>query len=638
MLREVLAISFAVQIVLASIGRTLAAEASVPEAPKREVTIRREEGKTVAENAFLSVEFSTADKKLKTLSVTNRVTGVSTTLTGEDFVFVFQPVGEEEGRTVRSSEFSLERDFDESVGAGGKRLVFELSRSELRVRACWELTPEDWWATRWVEIHKGAGRLSKISLCEWRVLGSYGPPGPGRTVEGLGCASGLGQVAYVEDLFFGILHPAAENFARGKRISARISAFDELQEGKIFATPRFIVGAGEPGGAAQSFLRWLAKARANPPRSAILLRAGNPDRAVSAFETARELKSGGGLPIAAILLEGAREFPGAAGGAAIALRLTPAGLGLEGTQTVLCPAAVKTSKPLVETVLSWLSKGAVSIELDGFFPNCQVGEHAHPTGAGSEPAQIDALLGAIGVWRAVRRDALFSHLRGSNPSPFWLLYVDFVSPGGEERAEAAPGASESASQAGDELLERFATAIDEKLQAHRVTEMPISAFAVDDLDGGLASRASDGAFERYAWWLVARTTLRHRWDVRASDLSEERWKTLAAAFRWGASHERVFGSSRMVGGDPRRGSIYGFSAMDGGAGVLSLRNPSSEPASLERQLSSLLALSRAAAKKTYRLRGVYGHTKGLEGSWEGRATLKVELPPYGVAVLEVSQD
>ncbi len=62
-----IAIPFVVPILAAS-SDICAAEAS--ESARREVTIRREEGKTVAENAFLSIEFATADKKLRTVSRT----------------------------------------------------------------------------------------------------------------------------------------------------------------------------------------------------------------------------------------------------------------------------------------------------------------------------------------------------------------------------------------------------------------------------------------------------------------------------------------------------------------------------------------------------------------------------------------
>lgn len=649
--------------VLVAVLAPLATAAAPGGEPARGVEIRTEPEKTAIGNAFLAIEFSTEGKKLRTAAVTNRLTDLTTPLVGEDFVFVFEPQGEGPGRTVRSSEFSLAAQSEEPADGGGKRLAFDLSRDDIEVRSYVELRPDEPWATRWVEVRKGSGRLAKISLSEWRVLGSYGPPGPGRTLEGLGAPQGLGQVAYVEDLFYGIAHPGAENFARGKRISARISAFDELGGGKTFATPKCVLGAGETGGAPQAFLRWVGEHRASAPRQTILLSAEGPEGVRSALEAAAAAKAAGGPPIATVLLSGAwdaragtalpwtaldpQAFPGGwdalssearAAGVGIALRIAPPE-GRAGGAERFCPYGAEGRKRLAEAVSGWIARGVLGIELDGFRPDCAERAHGHPTGPGAEAAQMDALIGAARAWRGAKAEIQVAHLAGSNPSPFWLAHVDFLSPGGLETAAGAAAASGAGDgPSADERLERSATSIDERLQAHRPTEMPISAFAVADLDGKLASRASDAAFERYAWWLVARTALRHRWDVRPSDLSPERWKALGAAFRWGAAHERLFRSSRMVGGDARQGGIYGFSAMDGGTGVLSLRNPSPKAGALERPLSSLLAISRAASKKDYRLRGIYGETKALEGVFAGRSPFKVELPPYGIAILEVSEE
>lgn len=648
---------------LVALVLSLATSAASGAEAARGVEIRTDPGKTVIGNAFLAIEFATEGKRLRTASVANRLTDLTTSLVGEDFVFVFEPQGEGPGRTVRSSEFSLLAQSEEDADRGGKRLAFDLSRDDIEVRSCVELRPDEPWATRWVELRKGSGRLAKISLSEWRVLGSYGPPGPGRTLEGLGAPQGLGQVAYVEDIFYGIAHPGAENFARGKRISARLSAFEELGGGKTFATPKCVLGVGETGGAPQAFLRFVAERRASAPRQAILIRAESPDGVRSALDAAAASKAAGGPPIAATLLSGSwdlrsdaalpwttldpQTFPG--GWEALASSAREAGLGISlriapperraGASEVLCPFGAEGGKHLAQAVSGWVARGVVSIELDGFRPDCAEKAHGHPTGPGAEVAQMDAVIEAARAWRAAKPEILVTHLAGSNPSPFWLAHVDFVSPGGAAGAvEAEPASAAGDGPSADERLERYATAIDERLQAHRPTEMPISAFAVADLDGRLASPASDAAFERYAWWLVARTALWHTWDIRASDLSPDRWKALGAAFRWGAAHERLFRSSRMVGGDARQGGIYGFSAMEGGAGVLSLRNPSPKAGVLERPLSSLLAISRAASKKPYRLRGVYGETKGLEGVFAGRSPFKVELPPYGIAILEVSEE
>ena len=165
--------------------------------------------------------------------------------------------------------------------------------------------------------------------------------------------------------------------------------------------------------------------------------------------------------------------------------------------------------------------------------------------------------------------------------------------------------------------------------------MPMSAFVTFDIVQDRIKGQSDEVFERGAWWLAARTSLHHDWYAQASDLTLERWKILARVARWAKRHEKVFRFSRMVGGDPGRGEIYGFSAYDDGRGTLALRNPGAEARSLEISLADLLGLGDADRRLSFALRGVFGETGRLEGVWPATKSMRVELPPLKIAVLEV---
>ena len=634
-----------------------------------QVSVRIEPERAVIENSFLSVEVATVSKKVRTSSILNRITGSSTTFEGDDFVLVFT-----DGRTLKGSGLSLQNALEQTADGGGKRLTLELAGgdptaqeirdADLRLRVRIELRPGDWWATRWIEIEGKQGRLEKISLSEWRALGTYGPPGPGKTTEGLGYPQGYGQAAYVDDLFFAIEHPGAENFSRGKRIACRIAACEELAAQRTITTARFVVGVGEAGGAPKAFLRFIGERRANPPRMVFAAGGWNQKGAAPAAALEALAKAAAAVPVDSFILpEGwdlrdgsaplwtavdPARFPGGweplrsaarAAGFGFSLSFDPTGGpearitigrkgGFEGDAGRLCLAGPSYRKHVIAAFAAWAREGVDRIEVDGFRPDCGVEGHGHPVGPGAAVPQMDALIEVFKAWRKSRPGILIAHVAGSNPSPFWLEHADFVGPGGTDSGLPDDG----------EPFDRHATSIDRRLQIHRPTEMPISAFAVEDMTASLLAGTSDAAFERNAWWLVARTSLRHAWSVQAEDITPERWKVLERAARWGKTHERLFRLSRMIGGDPSRGAIYGFSAYEAGAGVLALRNPSSKAASLERSLSSLLVLSRAEQKKNYRLAGIHGETKAIEGVHAGRSTVKVELPPFAVAIFEVKEE
>jgi hypothetical protein len=619
-------------------------------------------GKAVIENAFLSIELSTAGKKLRTTSISNRLTGAVTPLEGDDFVIVLA-----DGGKVKESDLALDR--VEEVTAGGEEgLALVLTGEAIEVRMRLTMRPGEWWISRWLEIQGAKGRLAKLSLSEWRTQGTYGPPGPGKTTEGLGYPEGYGQAAYVDDLFFAIEHPGAENFARGKRIACRIPAFDELGPGKTAVSRRFVVGAAEEGGAPQAFARFIGERRANPARMLFVIDdrcSREKGGAQEAFEALVQLKTATGIPLDSMLLDEGwdlREGPaplwtrldparfpggwqpfldvGKPVGLGLSLWFGPAGgqgarekrvalgrsAGLEVNGDKLCLAGTAYRKQAIAAFSAWSANGMDLIEVEGFFPDCKCEGHGHPTGEGAAVAQMDALIENFAEWRKARRGIRIAFTAGSNPSPFWLQHADSIGRGVVAGGEAS----------GDgEPFDRRATAIDEVLQVHRPADAPFSSFVAEDLDASCLAGTSDAAFERNAWWLAARTTLLHRWCVQPSDLTPERWKVLDQAAEWAKSRQKLFRLSRMVGGDPRQKGIYGFSAFEEGVGVLALRNPAGKPGALEQSLSRLLVLSRDAGGKSYILRGVYGETKALEGIHPGRSALKVELPPLAVAIFEV---
>ena len=84
----------------------------------------------------------------------------------------------------------------------------------------------------------------------------------------------------------------------------------------------------------------------------------------------------------------------------------------------------------------------------------------------------------------------------------------------------------------------------------------------------------------------------------------------------------------MIGGDPKKGEVYGFAAFDAGAGTLALRNPSDKPRRFEGRLADLLDLSDAERRRAYQLRGVFGATKPLEGRRSATDILRIELPAF----------
>ena len=110
---------------------------------------------------------------------------------------------------------------------------------------------------------------------------------------------------------------------------------------------------------------------------------------------------------------------------------------------------------------------------------------------------------------------------------------------------------------------------------------------------------------------------------------------LARTARWAKQHESTFRFGRMVGGNPAKGEIYGFSSFDGSRGTLALRNPDDKSHNIHGTLADLLLLPDATVARSLRLDGIYGKTKSMEGSHQADSSLALELPALEIALFEV---
>ncbi len=623
-------------------------------------------GQAIISNRYLSLEFSLAQGRARIARIKNLRTGKSINVDGEDFTMRFA-----DGHTVKSTEFQLTKPSEVTIEPDAKQLVLELSREALRVRMVTEMRASEWWATRWLEITGSRHQLANVGLARWRAAGASGPSGPGKPVGSLGYPSGCGQIVYFNDLFLGIAHPGAENFAGGGYISCDLPASDQIGEGIVVRTRKMVVGSGDAGAARRAFLGYIDATRAVPARMIFLVNDwywNNKDKPVEALEALAEMKKATRVPIDSFTLDDGWDFdwddatgiwgrlnrtrfPGGweslrtAGRAAdigVSLWFGPIGgyrdrpkriefarkMGFELNGDRLCLAGTHYRAHVIDSFSGWAAQGMDYIKVDGFWPDCQIPGHGHPVGQGGAIAQMDSLMEVFAAWRRVRPNLVVGYTSGSNPSPFWLQHADFVWRGGSDDSHAGAG----------EPFDRHNTFLDICLQAHRSTEMPVSAFVTFDIVQGRIAGNRDDVFERGVWWLAARTSLHHDWYIQASDLTQERWKVLARAAAWAKSHEKLFRWSRMIGGDPAQGEVYGYAAFDDGRGVLALRNPSSEPRTFQGSLASLLDLPPATRSRSFNLHGIFGKTRAVEGDRRTDAAVSFQLPPLSIAVFEVAPE
>jgi len=616
------------------------------------------------ENEQLALVISTQGKRVRTTHIENRRAGRRLDLEGDDFVLQF-----DDGSIIAANALTLTRISRESDTEARQRIAFELQGNGIEVRYVTELQDKQWWASRWLEIRGSAKRLVRVYLAQWQCQGARGSTEKGSAVLGLGYPSDCGQVVYAQDLFLAIAHPGAENFATARGISCSIPAYRSISTEETTRTPTFVVGAGAGQDAWRSFIRYISATRPVPGRMFFMVNDWywkDKSKPLRALRALADVKRKSAVPVDTFTLDDGwdfdwdeqtkiwgrlhrKRFPGgwealqAAGQAAdidISLWFGPIGgytyrpkriefarnTDFEIYRDRLCLSGPSYKKHVVESFSHWAAQGMDYIKVDGFWPECSVADHGHPVGRGGAIAHMDSLMDVFAAWRKPRPELLIGYTSGSHPSPFWLQHADFLWRGGRDDSHAGKGTA----------FDRHNTYLDSILQAHRRTDMPMSAFVTFDIVQDRIRGADDRIFERGFWWLAARTSLHHDWYIQASDLTLTQWKMLAQSAQWAKRHEKAFQFSRMVGGDPAQGEVYGFSAFDGQRGTLALRNPSDASQPFQGTLAKLLLLPEAVHDRTFRLHGVYGRTKALEGTRRAFAPLGIDLPALEIAVFEVA--
>lgn len=629
------------------------------------VRIEITETSATIENEFMRWEVSLDSKRFHTASLVNHRTGEQLRPEGEEFCLEFA-----DGARLKGSDFEIDSVVRKSIDADGGAVVAQMSCGDVRARVVTAMKPDQWWAERYVEFDKPPDNLAAIVHAQWRCEDVRGPAGPGEVVGTLGYASGYGQPLYAKDFFLGIAHPGAENFADDENVSCRTPVYPQYTKNISWQKRTLVAGAGEAGGARHAFLRYVDATR--PVRSRMIFLVNDwywkdKDRPIEAMKALARVKLKSSVPIDSFTLDDGwdfdwdkqvgiwgrlnrKRFPGGwdalakagspasinvslwfgpIGGYGYRKRRIPFGreMGYEINGDKFCLAGRRYRRHVVESFSHWASLGMDYIKVDGFWPNCQEADHGHPVGPQSAVGQMDALIEVYDAWRQARPNLVIGYTSGSNPSPFWLQHADFVWRGGRDDSHAGQG----------EPFDRHNTYLDSCLHAHRSTEMPISAFVTFDIVQHRVEGNSTEGFERGIWWLAARTSLHHDWYVQATDLTIDQWKQLAQVARWARDHEKVFRSGRMIGGDPRKNEIYGFSSFDGETGTLALRNPGDSAATLQSTLVDLVDMPVAARRSRFELTHRFGAGSSLSGVHAPVTPLDIQLPPFGIAILELKK-
>lgn len=151
-------------------------------------------------------------------------------------------------------------------------------------------------------------------------------------------------------------------------------------------------------------------------------------------------------------------------------------------------------------------------------------------------------------------------------SPWWLMHVDSVWM--INAGDAAKGSSRT-----EELVYR--DGVYYEIYAKDKTNYPM-----DSLFNHEPKKTSTGedkdVFRKYLYMNMSRGTGFIELYIKTFKLSESDWNVLSEGLKWANEVFPTFKRSRMHGGDPKQGQVYGYTGWTTKQGYISIHNPSDQ--------------------------------------------------------------
>ena len=259
---------------------------------------------------------------------------------------------------------------------------------------------------------------------------------------------------------------------------------------------------------------------------------------------------------------------------------------------------------------------------------------------GSEPQYLpdmEAGTRLISDLRKINPDIYFNVTTGTWSSPFWLLFADCTWRGSFDLQQAGEG----------EDTQMFITYRDGTLHNNVVNRSPLYplnsimtvgiAYANHGAPNRFISDNEKGFKDMVRSYFASGSSLQELY-ISYDKMKDNFWPILAEAALWSKANEAVLVDTHWVGGSPINLEVYGFASWNGTKGILSLRNPSSQPLEYTVDLQQALALQ-PSENGTFLLKSPWKEDNGKPvKAIQSDCPETITLSPFELMVVEIVRD
>ena len=255
----------------------------------------------------------------------------------------------------------------------------------------------------------------------------------------------------------------------------------------------------------------------------------------------------------------------------------------------------------------------------------------NPPGAGEYRSDVEALWRLLSEMRLADPEIFINTSSGTWASPFWLLRADSIWRGGGDTGIA--GAKGSSRQ-------QWITYRDYEVHNRVLVNgplYPISSLMTHGImiNGGGRVKSFDehDIVDEIRSFFASGVNAQELY-ITPGRMTSRAWDVLAERSKWSRANADVLADTHWVGGDPAKGKVYGWAGWSQRKGILSLRNPSDQPATFSLDIGEAFELP-TGATRTYSLKSSWDDTDRLSPIiLTAGAPYSFELKPFEVLTLD----
>ncbi len=312
----------------------------------------------------------------------------------------------------------------------------------------------------------------------------------------------------------------------------------------------------------------------------------------------------------------------------------------------VCTADHRYQKNLSALFLDYMERFDINYwKLDGFMlKSCRSKRHGHPTG-GYEGmyAFTDHWENWISVFKTMHasreekgKSLWLNQTSYCNASPWYLQFCESLWMQNSDDVGFLDKTDSGEAMGGADYDKMLSYRDAKYFDFHKTRAYQFPAahmYNHDPIYGNTAKvQMTDEEFRKYLYMLAARGTA--FWELYYSYnlFSPEKWQINADVLRFLREKFHILRHAQLIGESPKTGSVYGYSAWDGGEGVVALRNPLNRVQSFSITLDRLIGVGETAGDMSCVVWLPYS-PEPMQRLWQYGDTVQVELQPHAVRLL-----